>query len=153
MSHETDPIPPFDDPDREREWRAQENALRHERLRLDPAGDDARLQRYRLLVRALRTPPADGLPADFAQHVGARVAAVARAPSPPIALESALLVALAGVLLLAAVIVTVQHGATWWPAVAAALHAAAATPWSLPLIACLALSWAFGAWQNVTTKR
>jgi hypothetical protein len=151
MTHEIDHLPPFADPDREREWLAQESALRRERLHLDPAGDDARAQRYRLLARALRTAPTDGLPADFAQQMNARVTAAARAANPPMTLESFLLVGLAGVLLLAAVIVTVKHGA-WWPSFAAALPASAATPWLLPLSACLALSWAFGAWQKGSAK-
>ena len=62
MSH---PVPPFDDA-HEREWQAQEHALQAERLGLDPAGDNARVRRYRLLARALRQPLPETLPGDFA---------------------------------------------------------------------------------------
>lgn len=153
MTHEIDHLPPFADPDREREWLAQESALRRERLHLDPAGDDARSQHYRLLARALRTAPTDGLPADFAQQIGARVAAGTRARQPAMMLESLLLTVLGCLLLVAAVIVTVDDGEAWWPSFATMLRASSATPWSLPLSACLALSWAFDAWQKATTKR
>lgn len=153
MTHEIDHIPPFANPDCEREWLTQESALRRERLHLDPAGDDARSQRYRLLARVLRTAPADGLPADFAQQMGARVAAATRARQPAMMLESLLLTVLGCLLLVAAVIVTINDGKAWWPSFASVLRASAAAPWSLPLIACLALSWAFDAWQKATTKR
>ena len=72
MNHD---LPPFDDAAREREWQAQEHALRAERLGLDPAAGDARVRRYRLLARALREPMPDALPADFAQRMAAQVAA------------------------------------------------------------------------------
>ena len=152
MTYEIDHVPPFADPDREREWLAQESALRRERLHLDPAGDDARSQHYRLLARVLRTAPADGLPADFAQQIGARVAAATRARQPAMMLESLLVTVLGCLLVVATVIVTINGGKTWWPSFAAVLRASAATPWLLPLIACLALSWAFDAWQKVSAK-
>lgn len=141
MNHEYDDIPPFDNPLREREWQTQESAARRERLHLDSAGDDARSQRYRLLARALRTPPADGLPEDFAQRVSAQV----RRRTPALAFERVLTITLAGIFLLAAVIAIVVYGASWWPSFKALLPAAAAAQWWLALGGCLALSWALGA--------
>ena len=58
MNHEIDDIPRFNDPILEREWLAQENAVRRERLHLGSSGDNARSQHYRLLARVLLTAPA-----------------------------------------------------------------------------------------------
>jgi len=60
------------DSDRERrEWDAQENAMRAERAGTAHAGDDD-LAQYRLIARALRTPPLDAIPRDFAAETAAR---------------------------------------------------------------------------------
>lgn len=147
MNHETDPIPCFDDPAEEREWLAQESAMRRDRLHLDPAGDDARSQRYRLLARALRAPVADGLPADFAQRVSARIA-----PHPPtLAFEQTLTTTLTGVLVLAALCVTFIYGAAWWPSFKMLLPAPDAARWGLALGACLVSTWALEKWVSPTT--
>ena len=58
--------------DREQEERIQAEAEAAERQRL-PAGADPRVDEYRLVLRALRHPPAFGLPADFAARVARRV--------------------------------------------------------------------------------
>ena len=55
----------------EREWRLQERALREERLASADGGDDG-IAAYRKVVRALREPLPDALPADFAANVAAR---------------------------------------------------------------------------------
>lgn len=149
MNHETDEIPRFDDPAREREWLAQENALRRERLHLDPAGDDARSQRYRLLARALRTAPPDCLPADFARQVSALVATPAHEAPPAMTLERVLTITLAGMLVLAAGTVTVIYGAAWWPSFEVLLPTPAASQWLLALAGCLGLSWLLGAWPRL----
>jgi hypothetical protein len=57
----------------QREWQAQERALRAERTRERPRGDPAVAQ-YRLIARALRDPPLAPIPGDFAVRVAARVA-------------------------------------------------------------------------------
>ncbi|WP_426700979.1 hypothetical protein ACPPVV_16630 [Rhodanobacter sp. Col0626] len=148
MNHETDDIPQFDDPAQEREWLAQENALRRERLHLDPAGDDARSHRYRLLARTLRTAPPDGLPADFAQQVSAMAGMPAHEQASSMALEGMLTTVLASVLLLAAATVTIIYGSAWWPSFKALLPAPAATQWLLALAGCLGMSWLLGAWSR-----
>jgi len=55
----------------QREWDAQESALRAERSGRG-GDDDPTVAQYRLIARALRTPPLDPLPSDFALHVAAR---------------------------------------------------------------------------------
>src|SRR5207342_2135439 len=58
--------------DREHEERLQAEAEAAERLQMPAAGNPA-VNEYRLVMRALRQPPPDGLPADFAAHVARRV--------------------------------------------------------------------------------
>jgi hypothetical protein len=58
--------------DREHEERLQAEAEAAERQQLPPAGNPA-VNEYRLVMRALRQPPPDGLPADFAARVARRV--------------------------------------------------------------------------------
>ncbi|MDQ6648347.1 MAG: hypothetical protein M3Y93_14165 [Pseudomonadota bacterium] len=145
MNHETDDIPRFDDPAHEREWLAQESAMRRERLHLDPAGDEPRSQRYRLLTRALRTATANALPTDFAQQMNAIVSTPVHRRTPAMALEQVMTSALIGVLLLTAVTVTVLYGASWWPSFEVMVPAAAAARWWLALLGCLGMSWMLGA--------
>lgn len=57
----------------QREWQAQESALRAERGGERSEGDPAVAQ-YRLIARALRDPPLAPLPSDFAVSTAARVA-------------------------------------------------------------------------------
>jgi hypothetical protein len=143
-------LPPFDDDAREREWQAQERALQAER-RGDPAGDDPRQQRYRLLARALRQPPAATLPADFAARVAAQVEPAATAPAPAGGrFESVLLAALVGAFAVAAIVVLVRYGPAWLPTFRTLLPAGdpQALRWPLALAGCLGLSWLLGQGQR-----
>lgn len=149
--HTDDPIPAFDDAALEREWLAQERAMSRERLQLDPAGDDARSRRYRLLARALREPLPDALPADFARQMEARVAgAPTRRTVSGGSFEATLALALAIVLAIAAAAVVTIYGSTWLPPFAALLPGAhaPATRWMLALAGCLGASWLLGQSQR-----
>ncbi|TPG11641.1 hypothetical protein EAH88_03820 [Rhodanobacter glycinis] len=145
--HIDDDIPPFDDAASEREWLAQESAMRRERLHLDPAADDARSRRYRLLARALCEPLRDGLPADFATRVAARVVA---ARVTTLSFEFVLMTVLAIALVIAAAAVTAMYGSEWLPSFSAILPApqAPASRWLLALAGCLGASWLLGQWQR-----
>jgi len=147
MNQHIGDIPPFDDARHEREWLAQESAMRRERLHLDPAGDDARSRRYRLLARALREPLPGGLPTDFATHVAARVAA---APASTTRFEFVLMTALATALVIAAGAVTAIYGSAWLPSFSAILPAprTPASSWLLAFAGCLGASWLLGQWQR-----
>jgi hypothetical protein len=61
----------------QREWEAQESALRAERAG-SAAGGDAAVEQYRLIARALRRPPLDVIPFDFASQTAARARHEAR---------------------------------------------------------------------------
>ena len=151
IQHIDDHIPPFDDAAQEREWLAQENAMRRERLQLDPAGDDARSRRYRLLARALREPLPDALPADFARQIAARVAASpARRAASGTRFEFTLMLLLTIALAVAAVAVTAMYGDAWLSSFARVLPTphSPATRWLLALAGCLGASWLLGQWQR-----
>jgi hypothetical protein len=146
IQHIDDHVPPFDDPAQEREWLAQESAMRRERLHLDPAGDDARSRRYRLVARALSEPLPQDLPADFAACVAARAAAP---PMPSPRFESVLTSVLLGTLAIAAGVVTLIYGSAWLPwfdTVLPTLHTQA-NCWLLALAGCLGASWLLGQWS------
>jgi hypothetical protein len=150
MNHDHD-LPPFDDPAREHEWQAQERALQAERLGLDCRADDARVRRYRLLARTLRTPLPVALPADFARQMAARVAvAPARRPAADARFEFTLAGALALVLLVAGGVMLATYDGTWLPAFRELLPSAGApaTGWLLALGGCLGASWLLGLWQQ-----
>lgn len=66
----------FDDEREQREWEAQERALRAERAGTGADGVPAVAQ-YRLVARALRTPSIDALPPDFAAQTAARAERIA----------------------------------------------------------------------------
>ena len=58
--------------EREYEERRQAEAEAAERAQLPPGADPA-VNEYRLVLRALRQPPVDGLPGDFAARIARRV--------------------------------------------------------------------------------
>jgi hypothetical protein len=58
--------------EREQEERLQAEAEAAEHKQL-PAGSNPVVDQYRLVLRALRQPPAEGLPADFARSVARRM--------------------------------------------------------------------------------
>ncbi|WP_329741630.1 hypothetical protein [Dyella sp. A6] len=139
------------DPAQEREWQAQERALRAERLGLDPRGDDVRVRRYRVLSKALRQPPAEALPADFAAQVAA-LAAPATQPRKTRhgALETALLTSLPGIAVVAGAVALGYDAQAWLPAVRVAVPAVdpQSLRWLLALGGCLGLSWLLERWQR-----
>ncbi len=144
-----DHVPPFNDAACEREWLAQERALQRERMQLDPAGDDALSQRYRMLARALREPLGETLPVDFAQRVTARADAM---PMRPIALESrfefVLIPTLGLTLVGAASVVMTIYASAWLPVFHAIVPAlqAPVNGWLLALAGCVGASWLLGQW-------
>ncbi len=144
-SHTDDHIPPFDDTAHEREWLAQERALQRERLHLDPAGDDARSQRYRLLAQMLRKPFSETLPVDFAQRVAARARTMPVRPTES-RFEFVLILVLGLTLVVAAGVVMTAYASAWLPAfhaIAPALQVPV-NGWLLALAGCVGASWLLG---------
>ncbi|TWI05995.1 hypothetical protein IP90_00257 [Luteimonas cucumeris] len=122
----------------EREWQAQENALRDERLGIGASGDDPLVAGYRTVARALREAPEVALPADFARDVAR--AAVAQGSSAHIdaRLEQILLRLLVVALVLSGTAALAFYGNQALLAIDARL-----TTWGLALATCMALTWAF----------
>lgn len=144
----------------EREWLAQERALQQERLGADRTNEDARVLRYRLLVRRLREPLPDSLPEGFAQSLSLQISA-ARVSSATVFAQSngvlepfergilGFLIAAFG-LALGAVIAL--YAAPLLPSILAIARSGAANlfnnPWLLILVACLGLSAMLSAWSQ-----
>ena len=126
----------------EREWQAQERALREVRTgtasRDATPGDDALVARYRRVAHALRVPPTSGLHAGFAAEV-ARLAATQEA-TPDTGFERGLLRALVWAMALSSAVVVAVYGVQWWQAWAQLLGADA-LGWTVAVAACAALSW------------
>ena len=131
------------------EWLAQEEAMRRERLHLDPRGEDARTSQYRLLARMLRQPPPQGPDPDFAQHMTRLVERPRIAGRFATTLERRLTLVLAGVFVFAAITVTALYGRAWWPSFEALRPAAGTTQWLLALCGCLGLNLLLGlGWRR-----
>jgi hypothetical protein len=128
----------------EREWRQQERALREERLHAGDSGD-ADVAAYRRIVRVLREPLPDALPADFAQAVAAQAARLpARGDG---ALERWLMRTLVAAFVASALYFVASDGGEWLRAGLSLVPAAEAVDmrnWGLALGACVAITWAFG---------
>ena len=143
MSTERD----FDDEREQREWRAQENAVRAERLGAR-AGDDPNVAQYRLIARALRNPPLDPLPSDFAVRMAARVVgreSRAANESVEVWLERALvaLLLLAGGAALVVYNVESLREMTFSLPERTALGMQTVASWSIAIAACVGISAVF----------
>lgn len=127
----------------EREWQAQERALERERRGLAAADDEARVRRYRVLARALREPPPETLPADFARRVAAQAEAIAAAKDEVTPrFERRLMQALVAAFGLSVGAVIALYGTDWLPQTAeitAAMHKLT-DRWLLALLGCVGLS-------------
>jgi hypothetical protein len=148
-----DDLPPFDDDAREREWLAQENAMRRERLHLDPHHDDARMQRYRMLARALRQSTDESLPPDFARQLAAQAGPV-RQVSNDTPVEFTLLVLLGLAMVVATIVVSVLYGDDWL-SLMRALSLPAVSSWQLLLafVACIAFTGLMASIRPPARKR
>jgi hypothetical protein len=134
------PQPPHDPVD-EREWALQEQALRAERLGLDPTSD-ADVQGYRTVMRALKEPLDVQLPADFAAKTARK--ATQRTTSN-MSLELWLSYGLCGVLGAMMLGIIALYGQAWMHMAQTASAAyRLESPWLLALIACFALTAALG---------
>jgi hypothetical protein len=118
----------------EREWSAQERAMRDEQLPHAFRQRDAREQSYRLIARALREPSPDSLPPDFAR----RVARVAADDAP---FEAALMAVLVAALAICAAVLVARFESQWTPD-------AQTSGWLLAFAGCVGTSWLLEKWQR-----
>jgi hypothetical protein len=143
MNDDTNPVRARGDA-AEREWQAQERALRDEQQGVHPAASDPAARRYRAIAQALRQPPQAQLPVGFAQRTARRIVQMA---VPDTRLERNLIRVLVAVFALAAVGATVLYGRDWVPALTAGIPARWLTdPWLAALAVCLGLSGLVARW-------
>lgn len=131
----------FDERD-EREWQAQERALREARagLRAPLDADDRVRAQYRAIAEALRAPPPVSLPTGFAADVARLARARAPANAPEAGLERWLVRALVAAFVLSALLALGAYGAR----LLAMLEDGVGTQglqWLGVLAGCVALSW------------
>ena len=130
----------------EREWQAQERAMRE--ARDGTASTDPMAMRYRRVADALREPLPDLLPPDFAAQVARQAEATATAPviaEPPAdkGFEFNLMRGLLGLLGLGSAVVAAMYGRAWLAPTLELLHldSNVAVNWALALAACVGASW------------
>jgi len=141
----------FDDDNVRREWEAQERAI-HEERRMASTSDDVRVAQYRFIARALRHPPIDSLPANFAYRTAAWIEGLADVADDRF--ESTLQRALIVLMVIGSVGTMILFGNAWLPTFVESLpHAIVAeltglTRWGAVIAVCLGVSWALGRWRN-----
>jgi len=136
----------FDSEREQREWDAQERAVRAERAGT-AASTDAAMAEYRMVARALRTPALDSLPSDFAAQTAALAEREARLANESV--EVWLERGLVAVLLLAGAVAFRVYGGESLFGLAFSLPERAAfgiqtvLSWSLAIAVCVGLSSVF----------
>lgn len=136
----------FDSEREQREWDAQERALRAERAGSTGRGDSSAAQ-YRVIARALRTPHLDAIPRDFAAQTAARALREARLANETV--EVWLVRGLVALLLLAGAVALRVYGGEslldlpFSVPDGAALNIQTVVGWSLAVAACVGISSVF----------
>ncbi|HSC14013.1 MAG TPA: hypothetical protein VLI71_02805 [Gammaproteobacteria bacterium] len=136
----------FDSEREQREWEAQESAMRGERAG-SAAGGGADVEQYRLIARALRTPRIDSIPLDFAAQTAARAVHEARVANETV--EIWLGRGLVALLLLAGAIAIRVYGGeslldfSFSVPDGATFGIRTVVSWSLAVAACIGISSAF----------
>lgn len=140
------------DHDLEREWALQERAFSAERVSEEHTGHDAGsnepgLAEYRRIARALRRPPAERLPSNFAWQMAQLAARLPRASRLDLRLESWLVRSLAAAMVLGGLVVAALYGMDWLRALDATGNAG---NWVLLVAACVGLSWLPEGWRRLS---
>jgi hypothetical protein len=133
----------------EREWQAQERALRAERLHLSDAADDADTHAYRAVMRALRQAPTARLPDDFAAQVS-RLAAAERRGGVADRIESLAAALLFALLAIGGILLATRYDAAWWRPLLTLVPASVwSNPWLPSLAACVAVTALLSRWRRI----
>lgn len=130
-----------------REWALQERATRDVREGADGEANDADLAAYRRIAHALRTPPAERLPSNFAFQVAQLAARLPKPSRLDLRLEQWLVRGLVGVMALAGLVVAAIYGAGWLSTLEST--GTGAGGWAASVGACLLLTWALQGWRSL----
>lgn len=134
----------FDTEREQREWDAQESALRAERLGDAETSGGADVAQYRLVMRALRSPPLGSLPSDFAARVAARAERDSRGTNESV--ELWLERGLVALLVLAGAAALIVYNGDWLRELSFSVPERAQfgiqtiVSWSLAIAACVGIS-------------
>lgn len=141
----------------EQEWNLQERAFVEERAiekrasaEARGAPEDADTAAYRRIVRALRRPPAERLPSNFAWQVAQLAARLPRPSRLDLRLESWLVRGLVAAMVLGGLAVAGVYGLGWLRALDAS---GSAGNWLLLVAGCVALTWLPEGWRRWTSLR
>lgn len=126
----------------EREWQAQERALRETRDECAVPSEDSMLARYRSIADILRQPPHARLPADFAASVARMAARQTPVPLTETTLERVLVRVLATAFAVSALLALGIYGGRLLALLQAATDAGGLRL-ALGLATCIGLSWSF----------
>lgn len=139
----------------EREWQAQEVAMRSERAGLEPPASDTLAAAYLPIAQALNQPLDPVLPADFAARVTALAASGHRSEEADSQLERWLLISLTTIFGICALAAVVIYGSGWLGNSFNLLAQAGGinSGWLMVLAACLAVSWFSEALRKRTADR
>lgn len=134
-----------------REWELQERARSDVR---DGIGGDAvpgDFAAYRRIAQALRTPPPERLPSNFAFQVAQLAAQLPKARRLDTRLELWLVRSLMAAMGVGGVVVAAIYGTGWLRAVEAT--DAGAAGWAATVGACLLLTWGMQGWRVLAQRR
>jgi len=143
------------DPHFDREWALQERAFSEERASEERAGhatgsDEPGLTEYRRIARALRQPPADRLPSNFAWQVAQLAARLPHPSRLDLRLEGWLVRSLVAAMVLGGLAVAALYGLDWLRALDAT---GSAGNWMMLVAACVGLSWLPEGWRRWNALR
>ena len=147
--------PPWDTPSHTdadaREWDLQERARGDVRAGLAGDAVPGDFAAYRRIAQALRTPPPDRLPSNFAFEVAQRAARLPDARPADLRLEQWLVRALVVALGVGALVVAALYGGSWLRALDGTGTGAAG--WVGTAAACALLTWGMQGWRALVRRR
>jgi hypothetical protein len=134
----------------EREWQAQEMAMRCERAGVESPASDMLVAAYLPIAQALNKPLDPLLPADFAARVAALAATVNHSGEAESKFEQWLLLGLAIIFGACALVAAMIYGSDWLGNSFDILAQVSTTSlaWPMLLATCLAVSWFTEALRN-----
>lgn len=134
-----------------REWALQERARHDARAGARGHVEDPDLDAYQRIAQALRTPPAERLPSNFAFQVAQLAARLPKASRLDLRLEQWLVRGLVATMVLGGVVVAAIYGGSWLGTLESS--GVGAGGWVATLLACVLLTWGMQGWRLLQHRR